>query len=54
VAVKTLNIPDSAGWCAWDSDECWVMVAVDSAEEMDALLAQLPPRNRVMLVDDEA
>lgn len=50
---RTITISASAGWCAWDVDECWVTVAFDTPEEMDALLSQLKPRNRVRLVPDE-
>jgi hypothetical protein len=47
--MKTINLPDSAGFCAWDADECWVMVAVDSVEEMNAVIDQLKPRHRIRL-----
>ena len=48
-----IELPENAGWCAWDIDECWVMVAVDTEKEVAALIDQLKPRRRIKLADDE-
>ena len=51
--TKTITVPETAGWCAWDADECWVKIALDTPEQMDALLEQLGPRNRVRVIPEE-
>lgn len=45
--MKSFNLPDTAGCCAWDLDECTVTVAFDSEEEMRAFRDALTSRHRV-------
>ena len=44
-------LPSSAGWVAFDLDECTVTIAVDSADEVRAVRDALPSRNRVRVFD---
>lgn len=43
-------LPDSAGICAFDLDECTVTIALDNEDEVRALRKALPGKNRVRLV----
>lgn len=44
-------LPDSAGICAFDLDECTVTIALDNEDEVRALRKALPGKNRVPVTE---
>lgn len=45
-------LPQTAGVCAYDRDECTVTVALDNIDQVMAMVKALPCKGRVMLVDE--
>lgn len=48
------RVPEGAGVCAFDRDECTVTLALDTEAQVNAFISGLLPKKRVRLMDDES
>jgi hypothetical protein len=48
-----LELPGSAGICAFDRDECTATIAFETEAELQAVINRLPGRKRVRIIEDQ-